>query len=407
MKYRIKVLVVLFSVLIFLTGTGVTNASTLKVGQVAWDLGDIFFRAVQDGTELTLDVLAEKEGFSYERYLRGSSNPGEQINLMETMLGRGIDIGVFCPIDSKLIGPVKQFNNSNVPVICNNVAILGGKNTFVAFDNIIAGETTAKALIEIFKARYGPEPEDWAKAGGVIVEVTGDLAMQIAIDRRAGFHNVLKPIVEKTAGLELVSVEGKFQADLAYKRMTDLLTKHGERIIGTYTHGDTMTIAGVWPALKAKGLGYKKEEANHIPMVCIDGTPEALKLVREGIIDSITIQDAFGEGVVVGHLAYDIWKESEEKAIAQVGDVLYQDVLPLIMELHPEEFTQQELATGAKPVWAPVHVVAGKTPAGTWDGVWYRTNSTITVPGDYPADSKLLWGNFWIFLRDGKWPWDK
>ena len=69
------------------------------------------------------------------------------------------------------------------------------------------------------------------------------------------------------------------------------------------------------------------------------------------------------------------------------------------MDLIPDQFTAEEHAKGAKPVWAPVEVVPGETAYGSWDGVWYKTNSTSVVPFDYPADSKLLWGNFWGYLK--------
>ncbi len=378
----------------------------LKIAEVAWGLDDIFFQTVQDGIVFELDRLGKEDGFTFKRDLKGSSNPDTQVKLMETMMAIQPDFGIYCTIDSKILGPVLRYNQAGIPVITNNVTVLGGKHTFVAFDNYIAGQQCAKSMIKLLKKRYGETPEDWAKAGGVIVEITGELSTSIAQDRGRGFHSVMDPICEKTPGLEIATVEGKWKPDLSYQRMSDMITKYGDKIIGTYTHDDTMSIAGIWPALEAAGMAYTWDQPKHIPMVGIDATTAALKMVRAKKVDSITIQPAWGEGVVVARLIKTI-AEKGEAGIAKAGDTLYADVKkPLIMDIAPDQFTKEELEKGAKPVWAPVHVVEGKTPGGSWDGVWYKTSSTMTVPGDYAADSKLLWGNFWPYIRDKKWPWD-
>ncbi len=379
----------------------------LQIAEVAWGLDDIFFQTVQDGIVFELDRLGKVDGFTFKRDLKGSSNPDTQVKLMETLLAMEPDFGVYCTIDSKIVGPVLRYNEMDIPVITNNVTVLGGKHTFVAFDNFLAGQQCAKSLISLFEKRYGKDPKDWAAAGGVIIEMTGELSTSIAQDRGRGFRSVIDPICEKTEGLEVVQVEGKFKPDVSYERMSDMITKYGNKIIGTYTHDDTMSLAGIWPALEAAGMAYTWDNEKHIPMVGIDATSAGLEMIRQKKIDSITIQPAWGEGVVVARLMVDIAKNGEA-GIAKAGDVLYKNVkMPLIMQIAPDQFTKEELEKGAKPVWAPVQVVEGKTPGGSWDGVWYKTSSTMTVPGDYPADSKLLWGNFWPYLRDKKWPWDK
>ncbi|MGE5582916.1 MAG: sugar ABC transporter substrate-binding protein [Bacillota bacterium] len=390
-----------------LVTSGLTNAKgkTLHVAQVAWGLDDIFFQTVQDGTKYELDRLSKKYGFTYTRDLLGDQKPETQVKYLETLMAKKPDILVFCPVDSNLIGPVQQYNAENIPVITNNVTIYGGKHTFVAFDNVIAGETTAKAMIRRLEKKYGKDPKTWAAAGGVIVELTGDWAMSIARDRSRGFHNIMDPIAKDTPGLQVVTEEGKWNSDIAYKKMADLITKYGDKIIATYTHDGTMSIGGVWPALVAAGKGYTIDNPKHIIMCCIDGTSPELQMVREKKLDSVTIQPAWGEGEVVARLIHDIWTKGE-KGIAKVGTTLYaNEKRPLIMDLARNQFTKEEYNKGAKPVWAPVQVVAGKVPNGSWEGVWYKTNSTMTCPDDYPADSKILWGNFWPYLKTGKWPW--
>lgn len=289
------------------------------------------------------------------------------------------------------------------------MAVYGGKQTLVAFDNVEAGRECARNLIAIFEKKYGKDPSTWGAqyGGGVIVELTGDLASAGAQDRSTGFHDILDPIVSKTASLQLITQEGKWSADLAYTRMSDMITKYGSKIIGTFTHGDTMTIAGVWPALKGNGMGYTIDNPNHVTMVCIDGTSAALKMIREKKLDSVTIQPAWGEGVVVARLIDSIHEKGYENGIEKVGTTLYADEkTPLIMQLAPDQFTEAELKKGALPVWAPVKVCAGEVLNGSWDGVWYKTNSTASCPEDFPADSKLLWGNFWDYLKNGKWDWE-
>ncbi|MCL2001527.1 MAG: sugar ABC transporter substrate-binding protein, partial [Planctomycetes bacterium] len=338
--------------------------------------------------------------------LRGSNDPGQQVTMLESLLALGPNFMVFCPVDSNLIGPVRQYNARNIPVITNNVTIYGGKHTFVAWDNMIGGESSARTLIRLMNERYGPTPQDWIKAGGVIIQLTGDLKMSIAQERRKGFEDVMLPIIEANPGLRLVTEEVRWNADIAYRAMTAFHTQHGNNIIGVYTHDDTSAIGGVWPALVAAGRGQLSDQPGHVPIVAIDGTTAALQMVREKKIDAIVVQPAWGEGEVVAMLI-DAVNRRGEAGIAKVGEILWaNETKPLIMELAPDQFTKEELEKGGKPVWAPVEVVEGKVPFGSWDGVWYKTNSTSVVPFDYPADSKLLWGNFWGYLADGKWPWD-
>jgi ABC-type sugar transport system substrate-binding protein len=395
--------------LVFGQGQQDSDDNSIHVAQVAWGLDDIFFQTVQDGTKYQLDILSEQKGYTYTRTLDGSNSPEEQVNLLETMLVQNPDYAVFCTVDSNLIGPIEQYNARGIPVITNNIGVYGGKQTFVGFDNRQAGRESARKVIDRLEKKFGKDPADWGPNGngGIIVELTGDLAMAAAQDRSDGFHDILDPIVKATPNLELIVVEGKWSADISYTRMSDLITKYGNKIIATYTHGDTMTIAGVWPALKNAGMGYTWDDPRHVVMTAIDGTSAALDLVRKKILDSVTIQPAWGEGVVVANLIDSMRENGPEDGIASVGTVLYEDLeKPLIMDLASDEFTAAEIAAGAKPVWAPVEVVEGKVPYGEWDGVWYKTNSTMTCPDDYPADSKLLWGNFWQFLQDGKWAWE-
>ena len=378
--------------------------NSISIAQVAWGLDDIFFQTVQDGTRYEMERLSSENAYMFSRDLKGDNNPDTQVMLAETMLVTSPDFFVFCTVDSNLIGPVLQYNQKNIPVFTNNVAVLGGKHSFVAFDNFEAGRQSARSMINLLGERYGEDPVSWADAGGIIIELTGDLGMSISHERSDGFHEILDPIVDAAPGLEIITVEGKWSPDISYTRMTDLITKYGSDIIGTYTHGDTMSIAGVWPALVANGMGYTTDQDGHVVMVAIDGTSAALQMVREKKMDSITIQPAWGEGVVIARLIDELKMGGE---LPGMGEVLWGDEeKPLIMSLAPDQFSEAEIAAGAKPVWAPVEVVEGKVPNGSWDGVWYKTASNMTVPGDYPADSKLLWGNFWLYLRDGKWPWE-
>ncbi len=379
----------------------------VNLAQVAWGLDDIFFQTVQDGVKYKMEQLAKANGYKFERNLKGSNDPGQQVNMLESMLALNPNFMVFCSVDSNLIGPVKRYNSRNIPVICNNVTIYGGKHTFVAFDNVIAGQTCAKTMIRLLSERYGPKPEDWIKAGGVIVQLTGDLKMSAAQERKKGFEDIMNPIIAANPGLKLVTEEAKWNADIAYRAMTSFHTQYGKKLIAVYTHDDTSAIGGVWPAMAASGRGFLTDQDGHVVTVCIDGTTAALKMVREKKLDAICVQPAWGEGEVVAMLI-DAINRKGDSAIAKVGEKLWtNETRPFIMDLIPDQFTAEEHAKGGKPVWAPVEVCEGKVAFGSWDGVWYKTNSTSVVPFDYPADSKLLWGNFWGFLKEGKWPWDK
>ena len=233
-KTRMRLVCAGLALILAITAVSTVRVSAgqkdVNLAQVAWGLDDIFFQTVQDGVKYKLELLAKENGYKFDRNLRGSNDPGQQVTMLESLLALNPNFMVFCSVDSNLIGPVKQYNARNVPVITNNVTIYGGKHTFVAFDNVLAGATCANALIRLMNERYGPTPADWIKAGGVIVQLTGDLKMSAAQERKKGFDDVINPLVAANPGLKHVVEEAKWNADLAYKAMINFHTQYGKEI---------------------------------------------------------------------------------------------------------------------------------------------------------------------------------
>jgi len=378
----------------------------VRVGNVAMMIKHPYTQASLQGFKDELARLEEEFNIKITHYWDTSVDPGVQLDMIETMLGIPVDIMEINSSDGLNIRAIKVCNDAGIPVICRNANVYGGTHPYAAMGNFNAGESAAKALLELFKRTYGPDPEDWVAAGGkdggVIFESAGPLGMTQALERHEGFHSIFDPIVEKTAGLQIVIKPYDWEAAKCYAIAQDMYTRYGDSLIGVFDHSDTGLSMGVVPALKAAGAFHKVGEPGHVPMVGIDGGAEALEMIRQGEIDATIVQDGYGEGRAAGIIARRIILG---EPLAEPGDVLYADAKPQMMRLYPEEYGPEY--AGAIPPWAPITVIDGRKmgEGKSWDGIQYRTSVKI-CPLEIPADSKLLWGNFMHFLETGKWPWE-
>jgi ABC-type sugar transport system substrate-binding protein len=190
------------------------------------------------------------------------------------------------PIDSEGLAPLaKKAGSQDVPVGIIDTPLTKGEVDFtVSFDNRKGGEMAAEKIVELLKKRYGVEK-------GTVLNGYGALSSSAWRARKEGFEAVLK----KYPDIKLISrptdgdeTKARSVAGATLSEFPDLDAAHAP--------SDSIT-RGIVTALRAKNLALKKSDPKHVILVSIDGEPQSLKWLKEGILDAEVSQDpvAYGE----------------------------------------------------------------------------------------------------------------
>ncbi len=190
------------------------------------------------------------------------------------------------PIDSEGLAPLLQkAANMKVPVGVIDTPVTKGEVDFtVAFDNYKGGEMAAQKIVDLLRKRHG-QPE------GKMLNGYGALSSSAWRARKEGFEAVLK----KHAGIELISrpTDGDEAKARAIAQAT--LSEHPD-LEAAHAPSDSIT-RGIITTLRGKGLALPKDDPKHVILTSIDGEPQSLRWISEGILDAEVSQDpvAYGE----------------------------------------------------------------------------------------------------------------
>lgn len=146
----------------------------------------------------------------------------------------------------------------------------------VAVDSMEAGVAISRLLVDAM-----------GRKGGVVA-LQGRLDTDPARKRFAGFQQVLRD----TPDVKLLDQRtANWDRTAAFPVMQTWLAKYGGRINGVWAANDDMAL-GALEALRAAGLAGK------IPVVGVDGIPEAIAAVEKGEMISTVSSDAFYQGSI-------------------------------------------------------------------------------------------------------------
>ena len=123
--------------------------------------------------------------------------------------------------------------------------------------------------------------------GGIVV-LHGRLDTDPAQKRFAGLKAVLAKHPEVTL---LAEQPANWDRRVAFPIMQAWLAKHGDRIRGVWAANDDMAL-GALEALRAAGL------AGRVPIVGVDGIPEAIATIARGEMTATVSSDAFYQGSI-------------------------------------------------------------------------------------------------------------
>jgi len=204
----------------------------------------------------------------------------EQAALLDQVIAGGYDALVVMVAHESALDPVlDRVEAAGIPII---FVVTRPKRrrgvTFISSDDRALARATAAHLF------------DHIGGAGKVVIIDGHPHSTTTPDRHAGFMAAL----EDYPGIELLEAQsGGYQRQPAYDVMRTLLDRHPQ-IDGIVCANDLMAL-GIIDALHETG--------RRIPLVSINGTPDAIAAIKAGDMLSSTEFSTLGFGVIAGEAA--------------------------------------------------------------------------------------------------------
>jgi ribose transport system substrate-binding protein len=201
----------------------------------------------------------------------------EQIQIVETLAGSGIDALVLSPLDDRaLMRPVAEARREGIPTVIFNSALQGQEHAaFIATDNFLGGTLAAR---EIGRRAGGR---------GRLIMVRLMAGVEGTTKREEGFLATLRA---EYPGIEVVS-ENQYagpSTETAYQTMENLLARFGA-VDAVFTPNESTTF-GCLRALQDHGLAGK------IVHVGFDASEKLIDALAKGELAGLVLQDPVAMG---------------------------------------------------------------------------------------------------------------
>lgn len=201
----------------------------------------------------------------------------EQLQIVETLTGSGIDALVLSPLDDRaLVRPVAEAAAAGIPTVVFNTALAGGNAVaFIATDNFQGGVLAAREVGRL--------------AGGrgrlILMRVTE--GVEGTMKREEGF---LRTIRAEFPGLVILSENqyGGASTETAYQTMENLLARFSA-VDAVFTPNESTTF-GALRALEDHGLAGK------VIHVGFDSSAKLVEAMARKEIRGLVLQDPFEMG---------------------------------------------------------------------------------------------------------------
>lgn len=269
MAKRLTVAVLVFSLLMGVMATS-AFAQNYQISVVLKALNSDYWKTVEAGAK----AAAAKYGVNVTVIgPSAETQVMEQVDMLQNQLTLDIDALVVAPLrPTTLISIFEQAYNKGIPVLLIDTdADWDKKVTFIGTGNYEAGQMAG----EYFKEKL---PQ-----GGNVVVIRGAMGDLTHDQRVDGFVDAVKGSNINVIAIQAADSERGKGMDV----MQNLLQANPD-IVGVYCSNDEMALG----ALRAVEMAGKKD----ILIMGFDGSPDALKSIRDGGLTGSVKQDAYGIG---------------------------------------------------------------------------------------------------------------
>jgi ribose transport system substrate-binding protein len=233
-----------------------------------------FWQSVKAGAE-----AAGKE-FNVDIVWKGpaqETNISEQINIVEDMISRRVDGIVLAPSHGDSLVPIaERAQRDGIPVTIFDSGISTEKYiSYVSTDNRQGGAVAAKRMGEKLSGK-GKVAILGVKKGSVSTD-----------EREEGFRET---ITKEFPGIQLIPIifYGESNAAKSLSVAEDILTANPD-LSGIFASNETSSVGAV-NAIRQRNLAGK------VTLVGFDASPDLVRSIQEGGIDSLVLQDPFKMG---------------------------------------------------------------------------------------------------------------
>jgi len=263
--------------LIVAGGLGAAQAETKKltVVYIAPSLDISYWQWVAYGAK----TKAAELGMTYLE-MDSHNSPTEQMANIRTAITKGVDAVVMGPVSSTSTPPVlRLLKEKKIPVAFTGIGPQPGETDYtssVTANNYEAGQQEGKFVCALAKERGG------TKVGMLSLPQDRENAQKYLTGAQESF---------KADGCDLVQVLQTHGLTVkeAVEQANDLLTAHPDvkAIYGMYDEAAT----GAAKVLQTRNLVGK------VGVATADGSPTTVKLLKDGVVQGLFLQEAGGQGI--------------------------------------------------------------------------------------------------------------
>jgi ribose transport system substrate-binding protein len=206
-----------------------------------------------------------------------------QLKVVDAMINRRVDAIALAPIDSKaMVQVVERAAAEGIPVIIFDSGIDTDKFVAqVATDNYHAGEMGAERMAKLLGGK------------GKVAILANMPGSASTVARESGFEDSMK---KNYPGIQIVEKQfGNAEVASSLTKAENILTGHPD-------------LDGVFASNESSSVGFAqalRDRKTKIKMVGFDWSPSLLDDVKNGVIDSLVVQNPFKMGQEAVRLAVD------------------------------------------------------------------------------------------------------
>jgi ribose transport system substrate-binding protein len=266
-RRRLMAMALVF-LLVILPSCAKEDSSRPMIALVMKSLANEFFKTMEEGARA--HQKSHDDQYSLiANGIKDEQDVDRQIDIVEQMIGRGVDAIIIAPTDSKALIPM-----------CKKAMDAG--ITVINIDNKFDNEVLESLEIEI--PFVGPDNRSGARLAGEYLGAQLDSGDKVAIiegiptafnsqQRRLGFEDAMR-----AANIQVLQPiqSGRWETDVAYKLAASMLIEHKD--LKAFLCGNDSMALGVYNALREAGM------LGRVKVVGYDNITAVRDLLREGHI---------------------------------------------------------------------------------------------------------------------------
>lgn len=270
-----------------------TKDGDYEIGLSISTLNNPFFVALKEGAEEQANVMDATLTVA-----DAQNDAAKQVNDVEDMIQKGMDLILINPTDSEAVGAaVQAANDAGIPVITvDRNAETGDVVAHVASDNVAGGQLAGDYMVEL------------VGEGQKVVELEGIPGASATRDRGQGFNEAIDGKLEVVA-----KQSANFDRAEGLTVMENILQDNKD-IVAVFAHNDEMALGAV-QALEAAGM-------SDVKVIGFDATDDAVKAVEGGTM-----------AATVAQKPAEIGKLGVEAAINHLKGETVEENIPVELEL--------------------------------------------------------------------------